>query len=424
MNALNVVAVASSEETRAALMAQLQSLSYVQFDGVLIELSDAARQCQQKGPDVIIVELTGRELDAGLFIEAITMNPVSPCVLFALHRRLDHQIILEAVRRGAKEFIQYPDDPKSLEEALKKHLTILNRVQQNVRKERGTGKLITVFGAKGGAGTSTLAVNLSHEIHRLINEPQGSSVALLDLDQVFNNTAVMLNLRPSHALCDLAQTPANEVDDALLRKITLHHESGVDILVGSKSVMDENELISAQLLERVLEYLLGQYSFVLVDLPTHVLDPYHQYLVERAEQIVLVSCLDLPSLYRTRQYLDLAKQYLDTEKIKLILNRWNLRGAYGMANKNLEEEFRFPVFARLPNDWDLNVEANSLGCVLGKVNANADLVKAIKKAASLLAGVDLPEVAPQKRQGLLGRIFNLKLLNRKEDPAQPQALQS
>jgi pilus assembly protein CpaE len=410
LDRLKVVAVASSEETRAALQAQLTGIDFVDHQGVLIELSDAVRNCQKEQPDVIMIDMTGRELDTGLFIEAMTLNPAYPCVVFALHRNLDHQIILDAVRRGAKEFIQYPEDPKSLDAALRKQLAFVSRFSKT-EKTQDKGKVITVFSAKGGAGCSTVAVNLAHELHQLTREP----VALFDLDQVFSNTAVMLNLRPNYALGDIAQTPSTEVDDALLRKITLKHESGLELMVGSKSVLDENELIPPELLARVMDYLEANYSYVVIDLPTHVLDAYHQYLAERADHLLLVSGLDIPGLYRSRQYIDLAKRYLEEGKLKLVLNRWNLRGAYGLTNKNLEEEFRFPVYCRLPNDWELNVEANSLGCVLAKVNQSADLVKAFRKVASLISGQELPETVSPKRQGLLSKIFSLNFLKKGDE---------
>jgi pilus assembly protein CpaE len=389
---LMVVAVASNDATRLPLLTQLQGFGFISFTGVLTELSDAARLCSSTPPDVIIVELTERELDGGLFIEAISMNPSKPCVVIALHRKLDHAIVLEAVRRGAKEFIHYPNDPGSLEVALKRiHQQLAHKAVQLAKASQPRGQLITVFAAKGGAGCSTLAVNLAHQAMLVLKQAPSCGyslpVCLLDMDQVFSNTSVMLNLNPAHCLADLTQTPIPEVDDALFNKITLHHDSGLDLMVGSKNVMDDNPMVSEALLARTLAYLTSHYALVVVDLPTHVLDAYHQYLAQQSDTVLLVSGADVPSLYRTRQYLKLAQAEVNPDKIKLLLNRYTLNGAFGMGNRQLEEEFKHPVLARLPNDWALNVEANSLGCVLGKVNPKADLVKAIQALACLLLGL-------------------------------------
>jgi pilus assembly protein CpaE len=416
MHVIKVVAVASSEETRVSLYNQLQGLDFVTFNGVYIELSDAVRECQSVGPDVIIVDTTARELDAGLFIQAIGMNPENPCVIFAMHREMDINIFKEAIRQGAKEFIQYPEDKKSLEVALRKHVTYLSRVStqgknnaNNAQAEEATsGKIFAVFGAKGGVGSSTIAVNLAHELQAM----KGKPVVFLDLDQVFCNTAIMLNHKPSYSLGDIANNTPSDIDETLLSKIIIKHESGLHVVVGSKSVLDDNEMISAELLDITMNFLASKYPYVVVDLPTHVLDPYHQYMVERADEMILVSCPDIPSLYRTRQYLDLAQKYLDMKKVKMVLNRYNMKAAYRMSNQDVEQEFRYDIYARIPNDWDLNVEANSFGAALSKVSPKSDSVKALQKLASQLMGEEsavseAPKATPAQ-SGLLGKLFTPK----------------
>ncbi len=415
MKSLRVVAVASSEGTRVTLYNQLQPLDFVNFKGVYLELSDAVRECQDIAPDVIIVDTTGRELDAGLFMQAISMNPESPCTIFALHNEMDISIFKDMIRQGAKEFIHYPTDRDALELALRKHLAFLSRVtsgQKNASQSAGNstppvtaGKVISVFGAKGGVGSSTVAINLAHELHSLNNAP----VVFVDLDQVFCNTAVMLNQKPDYSLGDIADNNPKEVDEALLAKIILKHDSGLHFVVGSKSVLDDNDMISAELLEITLDYLCAQYEYVIVDLPSHVLDPYHQYLVERSVDVVLVSCPDIPSLYRTRQYLDLAQKYLDMRKVKMVLNRYNMKAAYRMSNQDVEQEFHYEIFARIPNEWDLHVEANSFGKALSKTAPKSESVKAIQKIARQLAGEEVTTanvVLPAaKDKGLLGKFF-------------------
>jgi pilus assembly protein CpaE len=171
-------------------------------------------------------------------------------------------------------------------------------------------------------------------------------------------------------------------------------------------------MISAELLEKTLDYLTSKYNYVVVDLPTHVLDPYHQYMVERADEILLVSSPDIPSLYRTRQYLDLAQKYLDMRKVKMVLNRYNLKAAYRMSNQDVEGEFRYDIYARIPNDWELNVEANSFGSALSKINPKSDTVKALQKLALQVMGeeatVPADEAKSASGNGLLGKLFTPK----------------
>lgn len=424
---LRVLAVAQLPQVAQALTQTLQAMACVGQLTLVSELSEAHQWVTQtpadQAADAILVDLTGREYDGQLFIQAMSMDYNQPYVLFALHQQLDSAMILESVRHGAREFLQFPQDNAGLEKAMHKLHHFINRLSQNAQSqaaaslekplthalpEEKPAQVMAVFAAKGGAGSSTVAVNLAHE---LLAET-GDSVLLLDMDQVFNNTAVMLNLRPHHALGDLTQMNPEELTLEMLDNLLVAHESGLNLLVASKSILDDNDLISPELLLKTLSLLKERFVYIVLDLPTHVLDPYHQLLVEQADDVLVVSGLDVPGLYRTRQYLDLANRFLKPGTLKLVLNRWNLRAAYGMTNKNLEEEFRFPVYARLVNDWELNVEANSLGKVFSKLSPQAELSQNLTHLARRLAGLETepqPEAEPnpssRRLGGFLAKLF-------------------
>jgi pilus assembly protein CpaE len=388
MNPIKVVAVASSEELGTRLSKQLKQLSFLDVVGVVIELADAQQLWQKQKPDLLIIDLTDREFDACLFIEVINYNVDNKTVVFGLHRELDPNIIIKAVSSGVKEFIQYPQDPVALEKALEKQWSFIQKLTLNQKgsEETTNGVVLPIFGSKGGVGASTVAINLAHQLRVLTRQP----VVLLDMDQVFGNTAVMLNFKANYAISDLisANNPA-EIEDELLAKIVVHHETGLDLVVACKSVLDENPLIAPELLDRLMAYLEAHYRYILIDLPTHVVDPYHQYFAEMADELLLISSLDIPGLYRTRQYLELVKHHLDINKVKLILNRYDMKAAVGMSSENIEAEFKHPVYARLPNNWPLNVEAMSLGKVLANVSPQADLVKSFQDLASQISGIPL-----------------------------------
>jgi pilus assembly protein CpaE len=248
------------------------------------------------------------------------------------------------------------------------------------------GKVITFFGAKGGCGVSTVAVNMAYELHQASKVP----VLLIDLDQVFNNTSVLMNIKPTHALGELSRLGAKgDPEEDVLHQLICKHESGLDVIVGSKDAQDEHDMLPIELFDKIIAKLKQKYHYIVLDLPTHVLDPYHEYLIEKSNEVLIISGLEIPALYRTRQYLDLARQYLNESKCKLVINRWNLKAAYGISNHQLSASFQYPVSFKLSNDWNLNVEANSLGCPLGMVNSKAELVKEIRAMACEIAGLGL-----------------------------------
>ena len=89
--------------------------------------------------------------------------------------RTDSQIMLEAFRIGIKEFLPQPMNRKEFDAAL-------SRLKDRLKSKEGRssangGKIVAFLGAKGGIGTSTLAVNLAMSLRQLKQEKQ---VALVD----------------------------------------------------------------------------------------------------------------------------------------------------------------------------------------------------------------------------------------------------
>ena len=431
---LRVIAIASTIETQQQLSQQLSELAYVELlgEGVLLELGDATPLCHSQTPDVILVELTGRELDAGLFIQAMSMDPERPSVLFALHAKQSPDLMLQTMRNGAKEFVVYPNESQALTDGLHRMHSYISRItgqaegsNEPTPPDEQPCRVLSVFSPKGGAGSSTVAVNLAAEIKRLKTEKgEPVKVALFDMDQVFNNTAVMLNLKPTHALSSLMRTSVASIEDSVLKKLLVEHESGLELLVASKSALDDTDPLSPDLLQRTMVFLQEQYDFVVIDLPSHTLDPYHQFFVDHSDQVLVVSALDVPCLYRTRQYLDLATQFIRPDKLKLILNRHTQQAAYGMSNEGLEEEFRFPIFARLSNDWELMVEANSLGQLLREVSTKAELSVDMEKLAKAVIGDDSETLEPDvSSEGLMSKLLGWLPQKKKSETTEATAVE-
>jgi pilus assembly protein CpaE len=435
---LKLVAQSLTDETAKNLRLELAGMEWIQFLDHSESLEGLTDHLEKHQPDVVLLDWTEQELATCEWLAEHALNPNASFVAFVLHQNDSPSRLMDAVRYGAREIINYPEDKDSLELGLMRLYSLLCRVSQDkehinpdekaelpIEAFRGPSRTIAVFAAKGGAGASSVAVNVAHELATLTKQP----VLLLDLDQVFNNTSVMLNLKPSHSLGDLAGYAPHKIEEETLDKICVAHECGLKLLAASKSVMDENEPLAQPLLDRVMHLTHSMFAYVVVDLPSHTLDPYHQYFVDHADDVLVVSGLDVPGLVRTRQYLDLASQFVEEGKLKLVLNRWNLQAAYGMTNKSLENEFRYPIYARLSNDWETNVEANSLGKVISRVNAETPLAKDIDLLTRKLAGLEVPPPAEnalleqsvhhiRKLGGIFNNVFN-KI--HKTTPEQPLA---
>ena len=231
---LRVMAFTQRPSLSKALQQQLTDLDWVNWLGVQANLATLTPAIEKKKVDVVLLDWQQAEEPVLDWLKEHALKPDCNFVAILLHQNEPAERLMQAVRFGAREVIDYPACAELLELALLRLNSLLERIVQQIpvtsavdaaslppEAFRQPCRLITTFAAKGGAGASSVAVNLAHELRLLTKQ----AILLLDMDQVFNNTALMLNLKPSHALGDLVSRPIEDLTDETLQKILLNHES-------------------------------------------------------------------------------------------------------------------------------------------------------------------------------------------------------
>ncbi|HSF09778.1 MAG TPA: hypothetical protein VLA60_10205, partial [Nitrospirales bacterium] len=111
-------------------------------------------------PALMIMELEENPEDTfSLIREMMKLNKAMEIFLTA--SRLESNILLEAMRAGAKEFLAQPLQKQDVSDAI---MRFVERSTAPVRQgdgQRAPGKVLAFFGGKGGVGTTSIAVNLA-----------------------------------------------------------------------------------------------------------------------------------------------------------------------------------------------------------------------------------------------------------------------
>jgi pilus assembly protein CpaE len=194
------------------------------------------------------------------------------------------------------------------------------KVQSLLRRSAGAaarvnrGRVILFAHAKGGVGTTCLAVNTAVLLAARSSRPVG----LLDLDVEFGDSAVYLNLHPNQTLADLKPAPGTVVDEALFEGFVT--ESGSVRLVVGADLPERAELVTLPAIQLAIDRLSATCQFVLIDAPASFSERTLTAL-DTSDMICLVTSASLPSLKATRRCLGLFdKLGVAAVRVRLILN--------------------------------------------------------------------------------------------------------
>ncbi|MFF3254569.1 CpaE family protein [Actinacidiphila glaucinigra] len=146
------------------------------------------------------------------------------------------------------------------------------------------GRLVAVAGAKGGVGTTVVAVQLA-----LAAQAAGKSTALVDLDLQGGDVASYLDVQFRRSVADLADIA--DVTTRVLQDAMYAHESGPALLL-APGEGERGEEVTDRAARHVLHALRQRYEVVVVDCGTQMTGA-NAVAVETADTALLVTTPDV-----------------------------------------------------------------------------------------------------------------------------------
>jgi pilus assembly protein CpaE len=261
--------------------------------------------------DVRMPELNGIELASRLRAHHRTAGV--PILMFSeLTASPD---ALAGYAAGADDYLPKPFELEILEAKVQSLL----RRSAGASAKRNRGKVILFAHAKGGVGTTSLAVNTAVLLAAQSSKPVG----LLDLDVEFGDSAVYLNLHPSRTLADLKSPPGALVDETLFEGFVT--ESGSVRLVVGSDFPERAELVTLPAIQLAIDRLSATCQYVIVDAPASFSERTLTAL-DTCDLIYLVTSGSLPSLKATRRCLVLFDTLgVSPGRVRLVLNHSTTR---------------------------------------------------------------------------------------------------
>lgn len=343
--------------------------------------------------DLLIFELgTDLEKDFQLIQSLLSLGTVGE--VFLTSGNSDPAVLVQSIRAGAKEFFVQPIDGEEVKQALLRLKERRRRPsgQQVVRR----GKIVDVVGAKGGVGTTTIAVNLAASLARTETSP---SVALVDMNLLFGEVPLFLDIESTYHWGEISRN-IDRLDATFLMSILSSHSSGVYVLPSPAQLNGSDAVATPETTQRLLGLMRSMFDFIVIDGGQHLNDACLR-IFELSDTVLFLSVLSLPCLANLNRLL---KSFYglghSSEKAAVVVSRY-LKNP-DVPLKDAEESINRKICRIIPNDYRTTMSAINQGKTLWEVAPRTPITRSIQELACTLARKEGNE---ERKRGLLGSLF-------------------
>ncbi|MGQ9576921.1 MAG: response regulator [Thermoguttaceae bacterium] len=394
-NVLRLAIVDPNDSARESLKGILLGMEMIWLEAECSRYEFFADVVAQTNPDIGLVGID-RDPAKALDLVAKLAEQSPDCAILVVSSSNDADLILKAMRAGAKEFLTQPVRIEDLLGALGRISE--RRPGRGEKRSRGS-QVIAVAGGVGGVGTTSIAVNLGCALAR---DPK-NTVALVELDLCLGDADVFLDAIPDYTLVDVAQN-VTRLDFTLLKRSLTKHSSGL-FLLPRPVQLEDIALITPDDVQRVIGLMKATFTHLVLDLSKSY-SPVDLVALHAANDILLVTQLDLPCLRNVVRLMTSFNEMQGlADKVKIIVNRVGLENGQ-ITLKKARDTLGRDIFWQLPNDYRTMVEVRNNGVPLIEHAPKAAITQAILGLAEALTSEDKRRAATQPAKSGLGRLLS------------------
>ncbi len=371
-NNLNVLLIDRDENSRSVIKAYLTEIEGVGIAAEFSDFEEGFKLAGNSGRCIVVVDVS-ENLDriSSAIKELKTLN--SEAFVVALSNRASADVIIKALRSGAKEFIAKPVIKTEFVEIFKSIIKDINS-----EETKDTCKIISTFSNKGGIGKTSIAVNLAVELAQMSKE----KVALIDLNLQLGDVATFLDMTPPFAMDYIADNINNLDEDELLKAMTRYKNTSLYVIADPLNI-DKSKDITAEQIKNILTALKKTFSYIVIDIGTNI-DSKTITALDFSDLVLLIAIVNLPAIRSTQRCMELFdKLGYNADKIKLVLNRYMENE--DIKTSDIEEVVKQKVYWKIPNNYLIMMSAINKGVPVNEINPDSNVAVNYKEFASKIS---------------------------------------
>lgn len=270
--------------------------------------------------------------------------------VFGVSASSDPDRIILAMRAGCTEYLMKPLQTERVLEGL----TRIEAKQKEKTRSKVRGRIVTLIGAKGGTGVTTLALHVALGLAG----GQPRRCLLVDQHSALGDASLYLGTgRHQYSFYELANN-TDRLDQELLQGFLLQHSSGLHLL-DSPETVDVIHKAPPSAVERTMAFLAETYAFVVVDCPPGLTDSTFA-CISQSDQVAIVMTAELPAVRNAVRYIEhLEKFGYSSQNIQVVLNRHSKRGP--LSDERVEKALGRRISVRVPNSYNEVIRAINAG---------------------------------------------------------------
>jgi pilus assembly protein CpaE len=296
-------------------------------------------------PDVVLLGMREPVVRSMQTVESLlNALPETPVIVYSSSR--DIELARRAMLAGARDYLTMPASNDDVGRSIVSVLESEERRQMRLRGQTASwgpqGSVITVFGAKGGVGKTTVAVNLATALVR----ETGQSIVLVDGDNGFGDVAGMLDIQAERSVVDLGRDLSKVTRD-LLPKYLIQHSSGLNVLAAPSQTMAWRS-IKPDDFRKIIELLSKSHDIVVID-TVGILNDLTLAALQASSLVLWVVTTEFASVRDSLRALEaLRSTSYPEERVRIITN--DLATRNGVRTTTIEEVLGHDVFWQVPFD--------------------------------------------------------------------------
>ena len=290
-------------------------------------------------PDILIMDVRGPGQVPATLAALKRQHPATSVIVVA--SELSPVLMLEAMRAGATECLAEPLSPESVAAAMTRILA--------QRTAATTGEVFAFVGAKGGVGTTTLAVNVA----AALASTHGSTL-FIDMHPAYGDASVLLGAEPRFSLMD-ALDNTHRLDLSFFTGLTTVAHASVTLLASpdnaSPGVFDVHRV------RLLLDFAARHYRYTVLDIPRS--NPTVMDGLEPVTSIFVVTNQELASVRGASRVADALGRRYSRDKVSVLVSRYDGGSEIGVSD--IEEVVHAPVRGTFPSDYRRALQALNEG---------------------------------------------------------------